>query len=223
MLKKLVCFSLSLLIGSIFLITQPTYAQTKTDNVKKTIISDLKEMKNYCLEKNIPLEYNGKKIKKIEIVEDIDSDTTDITKTNNASTKRNQKSTTVPGRKNMIGDYIQLVSPMTFTGSNCIGQAAGTGPGTLGLSTSYSEAATLSTTASVSSGTVSAAVGFSVTSTYTVTPSYSVNLSAGQSARIYAYPIYKGYTFDIYRLGIYYAGSGYAYRVIGSSFSVAYY
>jgi hypothetical protein len=173
-------------------------------------ITNAKEIEKYCTKKGLPtVNEDGKKVKSIDIMQ-ADAEDTEIT---------TQPKSEVKPR--MFGDVIEKQYPMNFTGSNCCAKAKGPYGGTITLSNSYSEQATLSSNISVSAGDVSASVGFSVSSTYTINPSYSYTPTSGENgATIYAYPIYKGWAFKVMRLGIAQVGAGVAYRPIGVSYTL---
>ena len=95
--------------------------------------------------------------------------------------------------------------------SNRIGTARGS-TGTLTCSVSYSEQASYSADVSVSSGIVSAGVGYSVTKTFTLTE--------GRTTVINAYPIYEITWYDVFDIDGDEIGSGWAMRLVGAQFIV---
>lgn len=187
-------------------------ALTNTTEKPKFIktLTKITEIRAYCKEHNIPLlDTTGKVLKSIDVLES----TNNIT-TSNVNNTMNRY---------LIGDFTIYDYAINFTGSKYCAYASGPYPGTVTLSQSYSEAATVNSTVSVSSSNISATVGFSVTKSYTISPSYSITPSkAHGGARIYAYPRYRGSAFDIWRLA-WQIGYGTAYRVIGTQFAVTYY
>ena len=101
---------------------------------------------------------------------------------------------------------------------NRIGTARGS-TGTLTCSVSYSEQASYSANVSVSSGIVSAGVGYSVTKTFTLTDSLSVD-TEGKTTVINAYPIYEITWYDVFDIDGDEIGSGWAMRLVGAQFIV---
>jgi hypothetical protein len=190
--------------------TKNTTVNTLKPNYIKTL-TNIDDIRAYCTEHNMPLiDSTGKLLDRIEILE-----STDI-----ASTSASASSVVTP---NLVGDFTVIDYAINFTGSSYCAYAAGPYPGTVTLSETYSEEATLSSSISVSSSTVSATVGFDVTKSYSISPSYSITPSqAHGGARIYAYPRYQGSAFEIWRLA-WQVGYGTAYRVIGTQYAVTYY
>jgi len=82
-------------------------------------------------------------------------------------------------------------------GLNMIQEVSGAGPATLTISVSKAVAVQLSTSATISAPYVSAAVGFNVTQTQTVTNTDAYTVPKGKFGVIQAYPLYDLYTFDI--------------------------
>jgi len=88
----------------------------------------------------------------------------------------------------------------------------------LSLAVSEGVSAQWSASGGVSAGVVSGGVGFNVTATYTVTATGTVQVPAGKTYKLTAYPMYDVYVYDVYYNpavgGEYYVGSGYAMKPI---------
>jgi hypothetical protein len=102
----------------------------------------------------------------------------------------------------------------------------GKGPGTVSLSHTWTENNFWSASVSVSAGLVSAALGFQVGGSHSTTASYTVQVPAGQTDTITAYPEYTIYSFavfapDSFSSGYKWVGSGLAYRFTGVQFTVS--
>ncbi|MDT3399180.1 hypothetical protein RKE29_21445 [Streptomyces sp. B1866] len=83
-------------------------------------------------------------------------------------------------------------------GSHKLAMTSGKGKTTLVLKISDSVSAEWSANVSVTSSTVSAGVGFSVTKTYTVDKETRYEVPKGKRGYVEAYPCYQVYTFDVY-------------------------
>lgn len=72
---------------------------------------------------------------------------------------------------------------------------------------------------SVEVATISAAVGFDVTASWTMTVSAELELEPGESATVMAFPLYDLYQFDVYKKSFWgtvtEVGSGIAYHTVG--------
>jgi len=84
---------------------------------------------------------------------------------------------------------------------------------------SSSVAATFSATTSIGTGELSAGIGFSLTSTYTVSDTISKNIPAGECWKVTAYPTFQKYSFEVwdhnYLSPDIKVGTGFAYKPIG--------
>ncbi|WP_339324377.1 hypothetical protein [Paenibacillus sp. FSL W8-0194] len=94
------------------------------------------------------------------------------------------------------------------------------------MSVSQGVSATYGGSVSVSAKIVSAAVNFSVTSTYTVSDSQTVTIPSGKTrAEVIAHPIYDIYQYDIWEKDLFFddsVGYGHADKPVGVCFDVIY-
>jgi hypothetical protein len=121
--------------------------------------------------------------------------------------------------------YVTDLSSTAWIGGNLIGFTGTNGPGTLTLSINHGISTSWSASGGVSAGVVSGAVGFNVGNSYAVTVSDSVHVPSGQTWTISAYPVYSGYTFQVWVnpfIGAaHQVGSGYAGKPISAVFVVS--
>ena len=93
------------------------------------------------------------------------------------------------------------------------------GPINVSKTISSSVAATFNATTSIGTGELSAGIGFSLTSTYSVSDTFSKNIPAGECWKVTAYPTFQKYSFEIwdhnYLSPDIKVGSGLAYKPIG--------
>ncbi|AUN17697.1 TPA: carbon starvation protein CstA [Clostridium botulinum] len=179
---------------------------TKDKIVTEYTITDTQEIQKYCEKKQLPYIENGKPVSKISFIKETEKDTTPELQITPRS----------------FTEIYEEEYPIQWTGSQSCGMSRGQGPGTLSLSTSYTETATVTTNFGYNTGKLSAAVGFNVSTSYTITPNYNISLSAGQYATIYAYPIYKGSYFKVTNVLNGSVKYGTAYRPFGTEYEVVY-
>lgn len=122
------------------------------------------------------------------------------------------------------GVYLKITSTGEACGQEIIRSSYYKGPSTATMSISQGISASFSANVSVDSEVVSSGVGFSVTDTFTVTDSYSVNVPSGYTYNIKARPIYLVKNYDIWNdpfIGWdYQLGSGYAMKPVGVCFAL---
>jgi hypothetical protein len=103
-------------------------------------------------------------------------------------------------------------------------QVSGWGPSTISLSFTSTVSTTWSATGGISSGAVSAGLGFSVTQSQSVTYSNSVNVPWGYCWRIVAYNQFANYGYDVmfnpFIGDAYKAGYGTARRFLGVYYGI---
>lgn len=85
-----------------------------------------------------------------------------------------------------------------YCGLNKLGTTYGVGPMTLSLTISKGVNATYSDNAGVSASVISAGVGYSVTSTYTVSSTGTVYVPSGKEYELVAYPTYSQKSYQVW-------------------------
>lgn len=110
----------------------------------------------------------------------------------------------------------------TVCGLQVIQRTSGPGPGTLTISVTNTVSNSFISTVTISASIVSAAVGFNVTETESITDSYTMDVPLGEIGYIEAHPYLDIYSFEVWDNPWYWWGSkvgeGEAYRVSGICF-----
>lgn len=207
MLKKMLISILSFCI----IFSTLTFKNIKADTINtkdKKVLSTEEEVKSYANKHNIPLEYDGKKISEIILNTD-----------NSALNKINENDIFITPR---IGDICQILYPYEGYNKNRIAwSTSGTGPGKLSNTISKETSSEIFGSFSGKTEVVEATVGFRIGEKTTCTSSYSVDLAAGESARIVGYFRYKGYFVNYYTWGgLNHVGTYEVGRPIGIDFIV---
>ncbi|MBD1372575.1 hypothetical protein IC620_09430 [Hazenella sp. IB182357] len=127
-----------------------------------------------------------------------------------------------PFQKIDYGYYLKNITTSEICGAKELRSSYYTGPGEATITVSESIAATWEASVGVSAEVISAELGFTVTSTYSVSDSYSIELPEGETVKIVARPVYNVYQYDVWKDPLigndYYLGSGSAYKPVGVCF-----
>lgn len=120
--------------------------------------------------------------------------------------------------------YLEKIRWTEGCGTAEIRSTSGSGPATLSLEVHHGVSATWNANVSISASVVSAGVGFDVTSDFQITALYQVEIPAGETWEIRAYPTYDIASFEVWHNPLvgsrYRAGQGEAYIPSGVCFVV---
>ncbi|GGV53583.1 hypothetical protein [Streptomyces spectabilis] len=123
--------------------------------------------------------------------------------------------------KKTPGDSVIKIKNKRYQGQNCgtrlLQQTSGRGKTTLVLTVSKSVATERKSEAKISAGTLSAAMGFSVSKSYTVENQTRYEVPKGRFGTIQAYPLYDHYTYQAVLGKI--KRSGYVLKPVGVCFN----
>ena len=180
----------------------------KSQNGNKVVeITDPEVLKE--LEDSIP-EQDGKKLVGVSVA---------YTETKNLSLSKNNSVVTP---QLATGYYLKNIHTGEACGVSIIRQSTFKGPSTATLTVKENVSATWSSNTNISASTVSAGLGFSVTSSYEVSDTYQIKVPSGKTYTIVARPYYQTYNFDVWYDPIigsdYKAGYGNASKPIGVCF-----
>lgn len=118
--------------------------------------------------------------------------------------------------------YITNVRTSETCGIELLRKSYAKGPATLSMTIKESVSAKWGTNTGISASTVSASLGFDVTKAYEITDSISIQVPAGKTYALAAYPMYRVYNFAVYHNPMigsaYYAGDGWAWKPSGVCF-----